>query len=157
MYHPTTSSSQYSSLSTEPSNQPQYSRYCSRSNSNSYRRSSRDTRYKSRSSSLSHSRPRYNDKPYPHNYSSYYDRNRSRIHKSYFFLHLQIIFLPLLVVHLNIVLILVNAHLIIITPNLNDTPLLTTLRLNHVMTATVVDHIQTQKTTPIFKINPLLI
>ena len=50
-----------------PSNKPQYSRYRKKSNSNSYRRTSRDTRYKSRSYSRSHSRPRYNDKSHPHN------------------------------------------------------------------------------------------
>ena len=41
-----------------PSNKPQYSRYRSRSNSNPYRRSSRDTRYRFRSHSRSHSRRR---------------------------------------------------------------------------------------------------
>ena len=59
------------------------SRYRSRSNSNSFRRSSRDSRYKSRSHSRSNSRPRYNDKSYSHNHSSYYDRNRSRYDKHY--------------------------------------------------------------------------
>ena len=66
-----------------PSNKPQLSRYRSRSNSNRYRRYSRDTRYRSRSYSHSHSRPRYNDKSRSHNYSSYYNRDRSRYNKHY--------------------------------------------------------------------------
>ena len=68
-----------------PSNKhyPQYSRYRSRSNSNPYRKSSRDTRYKSRSHSRSNSRPRYSDRYYSHNYPSYYDRNRSWYDKHY--------------------------------------------------------------------------
>ena len=50
-----------------------------------------------------------------------------------------------------IFLVLVNAHLVVLTPLLNDTTLHNALLLNHVMIATVVDHIRTPKTTLIFK------
>ena len=72
-------------------------------------------------------------------------------------LYVQIVIILLLLVHPNFILVLMNAPLVIITPLLNDTTLLTALLLNHVMIAIVVDHIQTQKTTLIFNINPLLI
>ena len=56
-----------------PSNKhyPQSSQYSSRSNTNSYRRLSRDSRYKFRSHSRSNSRPRYNDKSYSHNHTPF--------------------------------------------------------------------------------------
>ena len=71
-------------------------------------------------------------------------------------LHVHTIILPLLVVHPNFILVLVSAPLVIITPLLNDITLLTVLLVNHVMIATV-DCTETQKTTIIFNINPLLI
>ena len=74
----------------------------------------------------------------------------------FFLFHVHFIIPPLLVVHPNII--LVNANLVIKTPLLNDTTtLLTVLHLNHVMIASVLDRIQTQKTTLIFNVNPLLI
>ena len=71
-------------------------------------------------------------------------------------LHIQTIMQPLFVVHPNIILFLVTAPPVIITPFLNDTTLLTALLLNQVMIATVLNLIQTQKTTPILNINTLL-
>ena len=69
-------------------------------------------------------------------------------------LHVHIKILPLLVVHLNIILVRVNVPQVILTPPLNDTTLLTALLLNHVTIAAVVDHIQIQRTTLNFNINP---
>ena len=71
-------------------------------------------------------------------------------------LHVHIIILPFLVVHLIIILVLVNVPQVIITPPLNDTTLLTALLLNHVTIAIVEDHIQIQRKTLNFNINPLL-
>ena len=153
---------------------PQFKKYCSfchknnhsvsTYNSNAYCRTSRDTRYRPRSYSRSHSRPRYNDKSYPPKYSSNYDRTRSRYdkhynqspHKSYSS----------------------ASH-----PYYNSTSSRSPSKYyphsrersssynnasfkrynspyrppNHVMIATVVDHIQTQKTTLISNINLLSI
>ena len=53
-------------------------RYRSRSNSNHYRRFSRDSRYKSSSHSRSNTRPRYYHNNSSQNHSPHYDRNRSR-------------------------------------------------------------------------------
>ena len=143
-----------------PSNKryPQYSRYRSRSNSISYRRSSSDSRYKSGSHSRSNYRPRYNDKSYYHNHPSYYDRNCSRYDKhsnqspskSSYSSSLPYYNSTSFVVHPNTILVLVNTLLVIITPLLNDITFPTVLLLNLVIIATVVDCTQTKEITLIF-------
>ena len=95
-----------------PSNKSHYPRYRSRSHSNPSRRSSRETRYQSRSYSRLHSRPRDNISAHIHLTTIVIDLDMIdttiKILIIHTLLHEHIIILILLVVHPNITLVPVN-------------------------------------------------
>ena len=134
-----------------PSNKPHYSRHSSRSYSNPPRKSSRDTRYQSRSYSRSHHVPGIILKPTPEHIrliTIVIDLDMINIttilNINHILLHAHIIVLIPPVVPLDITLVLVNVPQILTPRPSTDIILLIVLLLNHVMIAIVVDLIQTR-------------